>query len=969
MIDKEKLKKFKEQLRKMFRSDEPDFNWGVYRIIKQKNQDVDDFIENEIPNIIKDNLKVLYAKSVESLEKELDEIKSDCQKLGVDYETNERHKEKLKEKKELTEIGDIESQIYNDLLEFFSRYFIDGDFISKFYYKNDQYMVPYDGSETYLHWATKDQYYIKTSDVYNRLSINAGKFNIIFRVVQADQEKGNVKAKGDKFFVLDKNAFELNKDTNEFFVNLNNIVGDDEIKEKGKNKSEIQEKLNEEILNELKNELEKNNIKCNEDFEKVLKTFQKRYTKDFFIHKNLKEFLSGELKTYVKNEIFDLDKVIDIEIKINKELIVQSQTLKKIADKIIERLASIEDLKRKVWEKKKFIFDTGYCMTLDYINKKYYKDVLKNKKQIAEWVSLGFIKESMLNEKYLEENPTLVIDTAFFDIDFKYKILSEIDDLDEKINGILINSENFQALNLLLNKYKEKIKCCYIDPPYNTGNDGFLYKDGFNHSSWLSLMNDRLILTKELLNNNGVFFSSINDIELKNLNKIADSIFGNENFIVNLVWENKEGGGSSDSRFFRIKHEYVTSYSKNTNTLKLDGDIKEEDEAYNYNDRFVKERGKYKLIKLNSFSIRSSPSLQYEIELPNGEKITPHEGGKKGCWRWNEDQFKWGLKNEFIEFKKNAEGKLWVYTKQYFKVDHKGNEIIRSVPYRAVISKFSSTQATKQLEKLFGDKPFAYSKPTDYIKFLLNLSINQKLNDNFLDFFAGSGTTGHAVLKLNKEDRGNRKFILVEMGQYFDTVLKPRILKVIFSDNWKEGKPLDNKGSEKQIIKYQTLEQYEDSLENIQFKQTDLRGLDKVDKETLFKYDFNEVPKKSKTFLGADIEKNWRDFSILTLDKNLKANPIKVDLIETFNYLIGMWIDKYQIKEDKQREYIVIKGKIKDKPSIIIWRDNKNLIPEKDKKFIEEEIIEGEKVENIFVNSDCMIKGAKHIFNEMRKRL
>lgn len=354
--------------------------------------------------------------------------------------------------------------------------------------------------------------------------------------------------------------------------------------------------------------------------------------------------------------------------------------------------------------------------------------------------------------------------------------------------------------------YFNKIKMIYIDPPYNTGKD-FVYKDNFKnniqsyleqtgqskdgiklstnaetngrfHSDWISMIYPRLFVARNLLREDGVIFISINDREVHNLRKVMDEIFGEENFVAQLVWENKEGGGSSDSRFFRIKHEYILCYSKDVNQCEITGEGKEEDSSYSYQDEFVKERGKYKLIKLNSFSIQYSKPLDYEIQLPNGDKVSPSENGKRGCWRWSKKKYEWGLKNKFIEFKKNADGQLWVYTKQYYKVDNNNKPIIRQVPYRGVISKFSSTQATKQLEKLMGRKLFDYTKPYDFMKFLCNLGTRKDKEDIVLDFFAGSASTGHAVWDLNKDDEGNRKFICVQLPEQIDE--KTEIFKAGF---------------------------------------------------------------------------------------------------------------------------------------------------------------------------------------------
>jgi adenine-specific DNA-methyltransferase len=387
--------------------------------------------------------------------------------------------------------------------------------------------------------------------------------------------------------------------------------------------------------------------------------------------------------------------------------------------------------------------------------------------------------------------------------------------------NILIEGDNFHALSVLAYTHQNKVDVIYIDPPYNTGKKDFVYndhfvdiEDRFRHSKWLSFMAKRLRLAKQVLSDNGVIYISINDYEVSQLKILCDFIFNEENFIAKLVWENKEGGGSSDSLFFRIKHEYVLVYAKNKNKLILEGEYKEEDESYGFQDKYIAERGRYKLIKLNSFSIQYSKSLDYEIEIPNGNKIFPSENGKRGCWRWSQKKFEWGIKNDFIEFKKNQDGNLWVYTKQYFKVDENNKPTVRKNPYRGVISKWSSTLATKQLEKIFNSKKFNYPKPYELLSFLLGLF--PKKDSSVLDFFAGSGTTGHAVLDLNKKDGGKRKFILCTNNEnkICEDITYERIKRVSLGYENPKGEKVAGLGGNLKYLKtdFVPLEKSADSL-------------------------------------------------------------------------------------------------------------------------------------------------------------
>lgn len=365
----------------------------------------------------------------------------------------------------------------------------------------------------------------------------------------------------------------------------------------------------------------------------------------------------------------------------------------------------------------------------------------------------------------------------------------------DNTKNLYIEGDNLDVLKLLRETYLEKIKLIYIDPPYNTGND-FVYKDDFSqttesylaksgqyddqgnrlihntdsngrfHTDWLNMMYPRLLLARNLLTEDGTIFVSISDHEMNNLHKIMDEIFGENNFIANLVWLNKEGGGSSDSKYFKSKHEYILCYAKNKDKVKIKPIEQIEDESYAFSDEYEAARGKFKLIKLNSFSIQYSESLDYPITSPSGNIIYPSENGKRGCWRWSKDRLKFGIENDFIVFKTGQDGQEKVYTKQYFKVDNDGNPIQRALPPSTIFEKYSSTMASKQLEKLFGKKLFDYSKPTPLIEEII--SFNSGDGDIIMDFFSGSATTAHATMNVILKDGLKRKFIMVQLPELID---------------------------------------------------------------------------------------------------------------------------------------------------------------------------------------------------------
>lgn len=340
--------------------------------------------------------------------------------------------------------------------------------------------------------------------------------------------------------------------------------------------------------------------------------------------------------------------------------------------------------------------------------------------------------------------------------------------LGESSENLIVEGDNLEALKALLPFYYGKVKCIYIDPPYNTGNEKWVYNDRVNsphirewlgkvvgpegedltrHDKWLCMMYPRLKLLHQLLRDDGVIFISIDDNEHCNLKMIMDDIFLPENFVTNLIWKSKSGG-ANDSRFFAVDHEFVMVYAKNAENLKLNIDTEATvTTVYNLED----EKGKYSLDRLDKQSLGYLPSLDFPIKGPDGKIYkVHHKDPKNKIARW-----RWGQETVNERYKELVFKDEFVYTKNY----EKDGAIARSL---LVEERFGRTRTGKtDLFDIFGKQVFQSPKPAALIKHLVNISTGK--SDIVLDSFAGSGTTAQAVMELNKEDGGNRKFILVEL--------------------------------------------------------------------------------------------------------------------------------------------------------------------------------------------------------------
>lgn len=367
--------------------------------------------------------------------------------------------------------------------------------------------------------------------------------------------------------------------------------------------------------------------------------------------------------------------------------------------------------------------------------------------------------------------------------------------------NLYIEGDNLEVLKLLQKSYYGKVKMIYIDPPYNTGHD-FVYKDDFKdnienykkitgqvdeegnriatntesdgrfHTNWLNMMYPRLRLARNLLSNDGVIFISIDDNEQENLRRICDEIFGESNFIATIVWQKKTG--ASDAIHIATVTENILVFAKNINVVHMMQNFDAYDEKrYKYKDQYYDERGPYYYDNLDRGTLGYHESLDFGILAKDGRKVFPNgricKKNDGWRWKWSKEKTEWGIKNGFIELQpSNTKECGWgVYYKIYLNVDNDGQKIIRSSPYKNIISNILNTHAANEAKQLFSAANiFSNPKPTELIKFFTLLNSND--NDIILDFFSGFATTAHAVMKLNSEDGGHRKFIMVQLPELTD---------------------------------------------------------------------------------------------------------------------------------------------------------------------------------------------------------
>lgn len=971
------LEILKKKLAELFQLDQADLDFGIYRIMNAKRDEVTQFLEKDLLPQVKEAFKEFKPSDKAEIQKELNTVIESVKAAGMNPEDAPKVKElRARLKEDAVDLTALENEVYSRLFDFFNRYYDGGDFMSLRRYKEGVYAIPYEGEEVKLHWANADQYYIKSAEYFRNyiFKVSGGK-RVHFKLTEADTEKDNIKAangKDRRFFLVKDNVVSVEND--ELFIRFEYRTDSDKKKQDAINAESIQKILEGLKSGELAEWHSKLTAKVPTDknpnrtiLEKHLSDYTQRNNFDFFIHKDLGRFLSRELDFYIKNEVMHLDDVENESAPRVEQYLSKIKVIRKIAHKIIEFLAQLEDFQKKLWLKKKFVVETNYCITLDRVPEDLYEEIVSNDAQREEWVKLFAINEikkdttgaadysKPLTKKFLKANPFLVLDTKFFNIEFKTKLTASIENIDDNCDGLLINSENLQALNILQERYHKQLKCVYIDPPYNTDASPIIYKNSYKSSTWATLMYDRLQMTRQILADDGVLVTAIDDEQQKELSYLLDSVFSGN--VLGTICVRSNPSGRPTQTGYSVSHEYLIFAGQSAQsgigrlppTPEQVARFNQRDENGAFEWRNLRREGSnsdraarralYYPIYIMGESIRVPAMTWYaEMETWNiDEKPKPeeqvaypdNEHGAQKTWRWEWKTVMASLSE--LAVRKDRSGRDYIY---YKRRPNDAGVVSVSSWFDA---KYSATEhGTAVLKALFSKSPFSYPKSIYAVLDAIYISGGSEKNTTILDYFGGSGTTGHAVVKLNCADGGKRKYILVEMGDYFDTVLKPRIQKVVYSKDWKDGKPVSREGSS-HMFKYIRLESYEDALANLELKRTDeqqkaLELSDSFKESYMLSYMLDVETKDSPSLLNINSFDDPFSYKLLVGTGSVgETKEVNVDLVETFNWLIGLRVRHM----DSIRGFHIVEGmNPNDEKVLIIWRKIRDLSeadPEKTK--------------------------------------
>ena len=959
--------KLRATLREVFMLDKAELDFGIYRILNQKRQEIERFLDDDLLPQVRSVLGAHAGTGREQVQHDLDKVLAGLKEMGVPNPDSVQKVVDLREK--LAAFGDAESlenDIFSRLANFFSRYYDNGDFISQRRYKRDVYAIPYEGEEVKLHWANHDQYYIKTAEYFRsyrfQLPASAGGKFVVFELIEATTEQHNNKLQGkqERRFALYKAdpVAVVNDELCLRFVYepVPKTVKQVELLRQAF--EAIHPLLPEPFAKALLAPIEPKAKSPVGLLEKHLTDYSARNTFDYFIHKDLGRFLSHELDFYIKNEVIYLDDLNTANEQDTLRELSKVKALRTIGQKIIRFLAQLEDFQKKLWLKKKFVVESNYCFTLDRIPTTFYEEIATNTAQTEEWVRLfaiDAIQADTVTEgfsqpvsiRFLEQNPHLLIDTAFFPEDFKFRLLAEIKDVAQALDGLLVSSENFQALNLLKERYTGQMDCIYIDPPYNTDAGPIMYKNGYKSSSWAALMDNRIEVSKSLLTEKGVIAAAIDDAQQRELSYILASHYGGNLLGTFCVRSNPSGRPTQAG--YAVSHEYVLFAGKSDSsginrmppTPEQMARFNKEDEEGVFEWRNLRREGSnsdrdarralYYPIYIAGESIRV-PELEWDEvnetwiikeEPKKGEQVVypNNDEGAEKTWRWEWKTVMTSL--EKVAVRPDRTGKDYIY---YKRRPNEAGVVSVSSWFDA---KYSATEhGTALLKALFGKSPFTYPKSLYAVMDSVYIGGGSHPKANVIDFFGGSATTAHAVMNLNREDQGHRKYILVEMGEYFDTVTKPRVMKAAYSKNWKDGKPVGRNTGLSHAFQHIRLESYEDTLNNLlllpaegrpeaqrlaldanpAFREEYLLGymLDVESRQSLLNLEWFNAPFDCK----------------LKVTRQNEERETTVDLVETFNFLLGLVVEHHSAPEPGFR---LMRGRTRatGEAVLVVWRDTR----------------------------------------------
>lgn len=915
--------KFRALLKQIFQFEHEELDFGIYRIIHHHKERLHRFVESD-----------MLAQGTEG---------------EAQSAEGKRHGAKRRGRGEKTYAEALEAEVYNHLIRFFSRYYQQGDFIPRRRLgMPETYAIPYNGEALTFYWANKEQYYVKSSEFFSKYRFQAGEMAVQFRIVMAQTEKGNTKAHQKKYFLPAVPAFRHEPGQLSFFFEYRalNVAERQQFGPGRLRQAHINRRLLEALGREappgspLKIFLENPHHRAL--LETHLNRFTRRQNRDYFIHKDLRGFLERELDFFLKNEVVKLEALDRGDDAALAQALQKARLIREIAGKVIAFLVEAEEFQKKLWEKKSFVLGSEYVITLSKIREiagaafldGIIPEILTNRGQLAEWQQLhklqlpiGEIEASLFPLKELKWQH-LPLDTAHFSEDFKHRLLNALSaggQLDERLEGVLLHSDNWQALNLLRERFAGKVQTVYIDPPFNKEQEAdYFYKVGYKDSTWNTLLENRIRAAKPLLAESGCMFVRCDYNGSMYVRLLMDEIFGRENFRNEIVINRTRARQTVDKQF-AIQTESLFLYSQ----------------SEKFSPRLIERPTVPRWFHLLHF-----PRKDERPRTVLGRVFYPPRNRR------------WALSQEKIDVLAER-GKIRINENLRYR-DCRGEEIA-GMPE---ILYDSETVGNEWLD--IAGYAQRHHFPTENAEALLQrvIATTSQPGDWVMDFFLGSGTAVAMAHKMG------RKWIGIELGEHFHSIILPRMKKVLFGDKPGISREIGWQGGG--FFKYHTLEQFDDALENIHFEDASSAS-NEIDDEVV-RYLLNYCPGGNQVVLDVSRFRDPFNYRLKILHNSRQQDgrwgsiSSGVDLPETFNYLLGLTVKRLLYTEHRGNRYAFIFGEGRGQRVAVVWRTTINLDYQADRQFIEHTVGEFTP-QKLYTNGNCAVEGCINIETELRERM
>jgi hypothetical protein len=839
------------KLREIFQIDRPDLDFGVYHVLNARAGEIEEYLSKRLKARVAEALAAGAAANTETLKADIAKAEKAAEDAGISADQSPKVQQ-LRAQLAAASAGasEHENQVFSHLLTFFSRYYDKGDFISQRRYKGDTYAIPYSGEEVVLHWANRDQYYTKSGESFSNFSFKLDDGRTVhFRLVAADTAKDNRKDNDkERRFVLAtaRIVTRTDEDGETFEETILPVAEEDGAlvirfdyapQPKGTKQEALVDQAVAAILDDeavkarwlaLTNRAPTEKNPKRTLLEKHLTTYTQKNTADYFIHKDLGGFLRRELDFYIKNEVMNLDDVqgADAFAAIEKNLRM-IQCLRAIALDLITFLASIENFQKKLWLKKPFVTRVDYCVPLKELDSGLWN-------QIAECGAISALWSELEIEWQKHQLETLAwrlpVDTGLLTEPLRSVAISCLEM--RNISGTLLVGDNRRALNLASLSIKSRVRTAYMDPPFNTGTDGFAYKDRYRHSTWLAMMSDVARHIRHALTDDGTLYAHIDYNEKERLKLLLDETFS---YVTEIIWRiGWLSGYKTKAKKFIRNHDTIYQFGNSAPPF--------------FNKTYIPYPEGY---------------VRRDGNPPDGEGYPLED-------TWNCSELDLMNSIQIISFSKEKVGDQ------------------------------SLTQKNENLLKR------------------IVISSSEK-GDTILDPFAGSGTTAAVAIKLR------RNWVCCEMGKRATTHIIPRLRRVVSGDAYGISRDPDVSWLGGGCFRYVSIEGYEDALNNLDLKRSDaqaslLEGFSAEKRDDYRMRYMLDVEAKGSLLSVSDFRKPF-DYTLkVAVDSAGAWEERRVDLVETFNYLIGLTVRHIDIQHS--RGFVTVEGWLPTgEKTLILWRD------------------------------------------------